>query len=290
MRPTMSLEQLREHGLGEDEAGRFADILQELPEGESAPETWRRITETVLTPEIPYPIHNHLYKKVFEDWDLAQSPPPAWIPTEAEIESSNIKAFCTRAGVPRIQELHRWSAENRESFWRHIVDALGIQFMTEPTAIVDTSEGPETPRWFPGARLNIAESCLLAPGDDTAVVYQREGGPIEEMTYDELNRLSNRVANSLCKMGLVPGDSIAIAMPMTVEAVGAYLGIVKAGCAVVSIADSFAAEEIATRLRIAHAKAAITQDVVSRAGKTLPMYQKLADARPAENNRDTSRP
>ena len=58
---------------------------------------------------------------------------------------------------------------------------------------------------------------------------------------------------------LAAGDAIAIDMPMTVEAVVAYLGIVLAGCVVVAIADSFAATEIATRLGIAHAKAIFTQ-------------------------------
>ena len=52
---------------------------------------------------------------------------------------------------------------------------------------------------------------------------------------------------------------MAIDMPMTVEAVVAYLGIVLAGCVVVAIADSFAAAEIAMRLRIAKAKAIVTQ-------------------------------
>lgn len=48
-------------------------------------------------------------------------------------------------------------------------------------------------------------------------------------------------------------------MPLTVEAVVAYLGIILAGCAAVSIADSFAAAEIASRLRIANAAGIITQ-------------------------------
>jgi acetyl-CoA synthetase len=65
---------------------------------------------------------------------------------------------------------------------------------------------------------------------------------------------------------------------MTVEAVASYLGVIKAGYAVASIADSFAPDEIATRVRIAAAGAAVTQDVALRAGKTLPMYQKVVDA------------
>jgi acetyl-CoA synthetase len=65
---------------------------------------------------------------------------------------------------------------------------------------------------------------------------------------------------------------------MNVEAVATYLGIVKAGCVVVSIADSLAAAEIALRLRLAGAKAIVTQDSVRRGGKDLPLYEKVVEA------------
>jgi len=55
------------------------------------------------------------------------------------------------------------------------------------------------------------------------------------------------------------GDAIAIDMQMTVNAVIIYLAIVLAGCVVVSIADSFAPKEIATRLRVSKAKGIFTQ-------------------------------
>lgn len=55
------------------------------------------------------------------------------------------------------------------------------------------------------------------------------------------------------------GDTIAIDMPMTTTAVIIYLSIVLTGLVVVSIADSFSAKEIATRLRVSKAKAIFTQ-------------------------------
>lgn len=55
------------------------------------------------------------------------------------------------------------------------------------------------------------------------------------------------------------GDAIAIDMPMTVSAVIIYLAIILAGYVVVSIADSFAVNEIAIRLRISKAKGIFTQ-------------------------------
>lgn len=74
------------------------------------------------------------------------------------------------------------------------------------------------------------------------------------------------------------GTAIAINMPMTVEAVIIYLGIIYAGCAAVSIADSFVPSEISTRLEIANTKAIFVQDVILRGGKAHPLYERVVKA------------
>ena len=74
------------------------------------------------------------------------------------------------------------------------------------------------------------------------------------------------------------GDAIAINMLMTVDAVVIYLGIIYAGCAAVSIADSFAPSEISTRLQIAQTKAIFVQDVILRGGKAHPLYERVVTA------------
>ena len=65
---------------------------------------------------------------------------------------------------------------------------------------------------------------------------------------------------------------------MTVEAVVIYLGVIYAGCAVVSIADSFAPSEMRKRLQIAHTKAIFVQDVILRGGKAHPLYERVVKA------------
>ena len=75
------------------------------------------------------------------------------------------------------------------------------------------------------------------------------------------------------------GDAVAINMPMTVHAVTIYLGVIYAGCAAVSIADSFAPSEISTRLEIAQTKAIFVQDVIQRGGKAHPLYQRVVQAK-----------
>jgi len=205
-------------------------------------------------------------------------PPPVWQPTEEEIDATNITRALRRRDLPDYRAFHRWSAQHPAEFWQDVIETLGIVLRVPPASVVNLTGGPTRPDWLPGAKLNIAESCFKNDPGDPAIIYQLEGGSIAQMSYGELAALSNRVANSLAAIGVGRGDAVAIAMPMTVEAVAAYIGIVKAGAAVVSVADSFAADEIATRLRIADARAAVTSDVIHRAGKTLPMYQKVADA------------
>ena len=56
---------------------------------------------------------------------------------------------------------------------------------------------------------------------------------------------------------------MAVYLPMTPVSVAIYLGIVLAGCVVVSIADSFATPEVKTRLDISNTKLIFTQAVLS---------------------------
>jgi acetyl-CoA synthetase len=275
MRPDISHETLVKLGLDADSASRLLAGLGTIPTDTPPAGVWLEVSRSLLTHDIPFAVHKHLYQTIFSAWDPDAGPPPAWIPSVSDITRSNIAALCKKAGVAEIRALHRWSVDHREIFWKTIIDALSIKFKKRPESIVDTTDGPESPRWLPGARLNIAESCFLAGPEATAVISQAEDGELNTMSYGELDRLSNRVANSIVASGFGRGDAIAIVMPMTVEAVAAYLGIVKAGCVVVSIADSFAADEIATRLRVAGARAAVTQDVIPRGAKALPMYEKL---------------
>jgi len=101
---------------------------------------------------------------------------------------------------------------------------------------------------------------------------------LHRMTYGELRRRVDRFAGGLNRRGVGAGDRVAIAMPMTVESVVAYLGIVAAGAVVVSIADSFAPDEIARRLEMTAPSLIVTQDRFLRAGKDLPMYDKIVAA------------
>ena len=281
----LTLEQLIERGLeksvAEDILRRVNQLLLSLP----ASECWKKISQEVLTPRHPFQLHKLLHETVFFDWDSKKGPPPAWFPSEEQIQDTNIAKLMKSLKLTSYEELHAWSVQNRADFWNLMIQgsaglkpATPIRFKQAFTKIINLSRGVESPQWLVDAKLNIADSCFNAPDDAPAIVFQAEGGTLSTITYKELNLLTNRVANALMDSGFNPGDAIAIDMPMTAESVAIYLGIIKAGCVVVSIADSFAPDEIKIRLRLANAKAIFTQDYIPRAGKLLPLYSKVISA------------
>ncbi len=203
---------------------------------------------------------------------------PHWLPSEEEIRNSNIQRWCDVLGLPDYRALHHWSINRREEFWQAVVHRLGIRFDVVGDTVLANAHDPARAIWFPDAKMNIVNSCFQAPDDHAAIVWQIPGSPIQTMTVAELRAMTFRVANSLFSIGFSPGDRLAVVLPMTCLAVPIYLGAIALGCSIVSIADSFAAPEIATRLRISEAKGIFTYDSIHRGGKKLPLYQRVCDA------------
>lgn len=205
-------------------------------------------------------------------------PEPAWVPSEEFISGTNIAWLTQKVGAVRWEELHAWSVTHREAYWELAIERLGLRFQSLPDRIADLSRGPEHPEWLPGAKLNIAESCLQGEPDAVAILHQEEGGAMKRMTRGALAELAGRVASGLARLGVGKGDRIALFLPMSAEAVAIYLGAIQAGCAVVGIADSFCPPEIAVRLSIAPVSVVFTQQSVLRGGKELPLYASVVAA------------
>ncbi len=239
---------------------------------------WQKISKEILTPQIPFKIHLFLFSLLYPNWRENPESAPAWIPNSEFIKKTNLAHFMAELKIENVKNFHAWTVNHFQEFWQSIIKKLHIKFQKNPEKIVDLSNGLESPRWLIGAKLNIIDSCFNAKPTATAVIYYDKNQNLKKITYAELNHLSNRVANSLIASGFSPGDAIAIDMPMAMEAVAIYLGIIKLGGIVVSIADSFSSDEIITRLRIAKTKATFTQDYILRGNKKLPLYEKIVTA------------
>jgi acetyl-CoA synthetase len=219
------------------------------------------------------------YHRIFRNRKVEDGPPKVWIPGHYEKTASNIAGLMAAKGFDNYKELHRWSVDKRDEFWETVIELTGFRFLQNPERIIDLSNGNDNPTWLPGAALNCVDSCFNAEADEVAIISGQEYSPwLTRMTYDELERLVNRVSNGLINQGFSRGDRIALYMPMTSDCVAAYLGIIKTGCQVVSIADSFSPAEIKNRMEISSAKAIITLYEYARSGKIIRLYEKVKEA------------
>ena len=228
------------------------------------------------------PIYRRLWEEIFSGWNAAgtgaSGPAPIWIPSVDINRESNVGRWMAEQGFAKFFEFHRWSIKERGEFWGQAAAKVNVQFRQPPSSVLDTSQGVTKAAWFSDARLNIVESCFQARESDVAIVARKPGRAIRQITYGDLRRQANRVSNSLVDAGFKVGDAIAVVLPMTAWSIPIYLGIVQAGCMVVSIADSFAPPEIASRLEIAGAKMVFTYDCQIRAGKKLPLFKRVEEA------------
>ena len=269
-------EDLAALGLEAPEARRLAGEVNHLLGACSAVESWRRISGGLLSPAHPFAVHQLLHRTVF-DSERESGAAPIFVPSPESIRETNLARIQEQLALESYADLHSWSVENRSAYWELMIRRLGIRFRTSPVRVLDTKGDAGNPRWLPGASLNIAESCFDR-GSEPAVVYQKEGAPLSMLTRKELDALSNRVANGLPLLGVDRGDTVAIDMPMSVEAVAIYLGVIKAGCVALTIAESFSAPEVRTRLRVGKANALFTQDRILRGSRELPLYTRMTEA------------
>jgi acetyl-CoA synthetase len=207
---------------------------------------------------------------------MSQAPDAAWQPDGATVVHANLTQFIASRGLASFEDLHRWSVADPDGFWDEVIDKLSIQFAVPPTSARGSSD-PTDPDWLPNALMNIITSCLDHDPNSVAIISDGPVG-LDATTVGELSELVAAFAAGFEERGFSPGDAVAIVMPMNKEAVVAYLGIAAAGGVVVSIADSFAPDEIATRLSLTGAVAVVTQDRTQRLGQSLPMYEKCIEA------------
>jgi acyl-CoA synthetase (AMP-forming)/AMP-acid ligase II len=80
------------------------------------------------------------------------------------------------------------------------------------------------------------------------------------LTYPELNKRVNKLANSLLKLGLETGDKFAVLLENSIEIVEAYLAAAKTGLVVVPVHFRFVGREILNLMENSDAQAFIVHD------------------------------
>ena len=183
-----------------------------------------------------------------------------------------------RLGLADREAFLLFSREQPERFWDELMREMRVDWSVPYQQVMDASPGPEWTRWFCGGRLNIAQNCLDRWAEDPdriACIWETESGENGTLTFAQLRADADRVANGLRRLGLEPGDRVALCMPMTPAILAILYGCFKARLTVVPIFAGFGAGAIATRIENSGARAVFTADHLERRGKRLPLAEKM---------------
>ncbi len=96
----------------------------------------------------------------------------------------------------------------------------------------------------------------------TAVVYGND-----EVTYEDLNRRANRVANGLRRLRMGPESIVGICMERSIESIVALLGVLKAGAACLPLDPAYPRERLAHIVKDSDADL-----VLAKSKETLPAF------------------
>ncbi len=168
-------------------------------------------------------------------------------------------------------ELYTEAAADRLGFWADQARDL-VSWDTDFTEVLDWSNPPFA-RWFGDGELNLAYNCVdrhVESGHGEQVAIHWVGEPADDtrtITYADLQREVNKLANALTELGVGKGDVVAIYMPMIPEAVAAMLACARLGAPHSVVFGGFSAEALRSRIEDAQAKAVITADGGYRRGK-----------------------
>ena len=113
------------------------------------------------------------------------------------------------------------------------------------------------PEYFNIGRAICSDWAAVAP-DQVAIVDVGLDGTARRMTYADLEKASNQLANHLQASGVVQGDVVAILLPQSIETAIAHIAALKLGAVTLPLFMLFGPEALEHRLTDAAAKVVVT--------------------------------
>jgi acetoacetyl-CoA synthetase len=221
---------------------------------------------------------------------MTSTPDILWQPSERAIEEAQVTQFARqvirkrRLDLNSYSEFHRWTVENPEEFWSDVWDFCGIVASRKgATVLVDGDKMPGA-KWFPEARLNIAENLLRRGDRGDAFVLWDEGGARRRLSYSELTSEVSRAAQALRDLGLRAGDRVAAFIPNIPEAGVLALAALSQGIVWSSCSPDFGVEGVLDRFGQIEPKVLFCADGYRYNGEThdsLERVRGLAEALPS---------
>jgi acetoacetyl-CoA synthetase len=208
---------------------------------------------------------------------------PIWTPSPARVQACTMHRFAREAerisgrNLADYEPLWQWSIDEPERFWRLVWSFCGVIGERGERVLIDPDAMPGA-RWFPDARLNLAENLLrddFDPASD-AIVFWGEDKVRRRVTRRQLCRQVAITAAALRAHGVGPGDRIAAFMPNMPETLVAMLAAVSLGAIFTSTSPDFGVQGVLDRFGQTRPTVLFAVDGYWYNGKRIDCLGKLA--------------
>ena len=106
-----------------------------------------------------------------------------------------------------------------------------------------------------------------------ALIYEDKRGQVEQYTFRDLKRLSNKIANGFKAYGIEQGDRVGILLPQSPETAISHIAIYKIGAIAIPLFSLFGTDALEYRLSNSEAKGIVTDE--DNLHKILEIREKL---------------
>jgi acetyl-CoA synthetase len=172
--------------------------------------------------------------------------------------------------VIRDPGVYEQAERDPQAYWAE--QARRLDWAQPFTTVLDDADPPFY-KWFADGTLNASYNCLdrhveAGNGDRVAYHWRGEEGEERTVTYADLHRDVQRLANGLKDLGIGQGDVVGIFLPMIPEVAVAMLACARIGAPHNVVFGGFSPDSVRERMEVAGAKALITADGARRKGRT----------------------
>ncbi|MFM2606778.1 acetoacetate--CoA ligase [Vibrio chagasii] len=223
---------------------------------------------------------------------MHESNKPVWHPSEQRIADANLTRFIDSLNLPDLNldrgiqsyaELHQWSVDQPEPFWKNVwqfcgvVGSKGSEIQTQGESRWQQPKSNRDAIWFPNAQVNYAENLLrLAQTmpDEHAIWFENERGEQQSYTWKALCEAVSNVQQWLVDSGIEQGDVVAAYTPYLPQTVIAMLATTSLGATWTSTSPDFGVESVIERFGQVKPKVLFTCDGYTFNGKTFDIADK----------------
>ncbi|ADZ10118.1 acetate/CoA ligase [Methanobacterium lacus] len=187
--------------------------------------------------------------------------------------------------VETVERAHvkNWENEiekgkNFEAYWEEKAEEL--EWFEKWDKVLDETNKPFY-QWYVNGKINLTYNAVdrwiyTEKRNQVAILYINERGDEEKLTYYELYRQVNKMANGLKNLGVNKGDTVSMYLPMCPELLISMLACAKIGAVHSVVYSGLSVGAFVERMNDANAKILITADGTYRRGKIINL-KKISD-------------